>query len=96
MRLTILISDSMGEGEYSSPFVVLDGRHYLADPRVIARRGRNDNDVVVWATLRHLPDEIYVVDFVDEGSKPADRVSVRFAEKYDRRATAFVFLDRET
>jgi hypothetical protein len=96
MSLTILVSDSMGKGEYSSPFVVLDGRHYLADPQVIARRGRNDNDVVVRATLRHVPDETYVVDFVDEGSRLADRVSVRFEEKYDRRETAFVFLDRET
>jgi hypothetical protein len=59
-------------------------------------RGRNDKDVVVRATQRHVPDETYVVDFVDEGSKLGDRVSVRFEEKYDRRETAFVFLDRES
>lgn len=87
MTLRLTIVDRVGAREYTSRFVILDGRVYVADERVMAHlASRRDQEVR--AVLAHEPERPYTVDVVTE--EPA--VRTLFLEKYDRTETAFVRL----
>jgi hypothetical protein len=85
MALRLTVDDGAEAREYTSRFVTVDGRHYVADAEVLAHLARC-RDRVVRALLS---GQDYTVDIATDEESDVRAV---FMEKYDRAEPAFVRL----
>lgn len=95
LGLQLRLIDDLDDGarDFTLPYVVIDGTHYLADPQVLAHLARvHAAGGTVVAEMMGRPDEQFHLQVVVDDESLAETLGGSFLDKYGWPGRAYLFL----